>query len=81
MSDETIQALREALTHSPDNVPLRLHVAQLLLDAKTLDEAIEYLAEDELLEVTPANYRIRKKILNTEHRGRETKRKKVALAV
>jgi transitional endoplasmic reticulum ATPase len=41
MSDETIQALREALTHSPDNVPLRLHVAQLLLDAKTLDEAIE----------------------------------------
>ena len=31
----------------------------------SLDEAIEYLADDELLEVTPQNYRIRKRILNT----------------
>ena len=36
----------------------------------SLDEAIEYLAEDELLEVTPLNYRIRKRILNTEERGK-----------
>lgn len=42
----------------------------------SLDEAIEYLAEDELLEVTPLNYRIRKKILNTEERGKQTKREK-----
>ncbi|MEW6179636.1 MAG: translational GTPase TypA [Chloroflexota bacterium] len=40
----------------------------------SLDEAIEYLAEDELLEVTPKNFRIRKKILNTEERGKQTKR-------
>ncbi len=39
----------------------------------SLDEAIEYLAEDELLEVTPLNYRIRKRILNTEERGKQTK--------
>lgn len=40
----------------------------------SLDEAIEYLADDELLEVTPANYRIRKRILNTEERGKQTKK-------
>jgi GTP-binding protein len=42
----------------------------------SLDEAIEYLAEDELLEVTPQNFRIRKKILSTEERGKQTKREK-----
>ncbi len=42
----------------------------------SLDEAIEYLADDELLEVTPQNYRIRKRILNTEERGKQTKKAK-----
>lgn len=47
----------------------------------SLDEAIEYLAEDELLEVTPVSYRIRKRILDTEERGKLTKRlKEEALA-
>jgi GTP-binding protein len=45
----------------------------------SLDEAIEYLAEDELLEVTPLNYRIRKRILNTDERGKQTKKAKEAL--
>jgi GTP-binding protein len=45
----------------------------------SLDEAIEYLAEDELLEVTPENYRVRKRILNTEERGKQTKRAKEAI--
>ncbi len=40
----------------------------------SLDEALEYLAEDELLEVTPQNYRIRKRILDTEERGKQNKR-------
>jgi GTP-binding protein len=44
----------------------------------SLDEAIEYLANDELLEVTPQSYRIRKRILNTEERGKHTKRIKKA---
>jgi len=34
----------------------------------SLDEAIEYISEDELLEVTPKSLRIRKKILGTEDR-------------
>ncbi|MFC2026348.1 translational GTPase TypA, partial [Chloroflexota bacterium] len=37
----------------------------------SLDEAIEYLADDELLEITPQNIRIRKRILDLHHRGRQ----------
>ncbi|MDO9349508.1 MAG: translational GTPase TypA, partial [Anaerolineales bacterium] len=36
----------------------------------SLDEAIEYLADDELLEVTPLSYRIRKRILDMDERGK-----------
>lgn len=46
----------------------------------SLDEALEYLAEDELLEITPENYRIRKRILDTEERGKQFKRDKEAIA-
>ncbi|MBI4771547.1 MAG: translational GTPase TypA, partial [Chloroflexi bacterium] len=45
----------------------------------SLDEAIEYLTEDELLEVTPLNIRVRKKILNTEERGKLVKRAREVL--
>lgn len=46
----------------------------------SLDQAIEYLAEDELLEVTPLNFRIRKRILDTEERGKQSKKAKEVLA-
>jgi GTP-binding protein len=42
----------------------------------SLDEAVEYLADDELLEVTPQTFRIRKRILNTDERGKQTKKAK-----
>lgn len=45
----------------------------------SLDEAVEYLADDELLEVTPAAYRIRKRILNTDERGKQQKKAKELL--
>lgn len=45
----------------------------------SLDESIEYLAEDELLEVTPQSYRIRKRILDSHERGRQAKLAKEAL--
>jgi len=45
----------------------------------SLDEGVEYLADDELLEVTPVAYRIRKRILDTEERGKQTKKAKEAL--
>lgn len=40
----------------------------------SLDQYIEYLADDELLEITPKNLRIRKKILDHSARIRETKK-------
>jgi GTP-binding protein len=45
----------------------------------SLDEAIEFLAEDELLEVTPLNFRIRKRVLESEERGKITKKAKEVL--
>ena len=45
----------------------------------SLDEAIEYLADDELLEVTPIAFRIRKRILNSEERGKKLKKAKELL--
>ncbi|MBP9502791.1 MAG: translational GTPase TypA [Candidatus Promineofilum sp.] len=46
----------------------------------SLDESIEYLHEDELLEVTPESLRIRKMVLDHNLRNRETKRVKYAEA-
>ncbi|HKI55113.1 MAG TPA: translational GTPase TypA [Anaerolineales bacterium] len=45
----------------------------------SLDEAIEYLSDDELLEITPESYRIRKRILKTTDRARSTKKSKEAI--
>ncbi|MBX3038730.1 MAG: translational GTPase TypA [Anaerolineales bacterium] len=42
----------------------------------SLDEANEYLADDELLEVTPEAFRIRKRILSADERGKQTKKVK-----
>ncbi len=50
----------------------------LLTPAKifTLEEAIEYITDDELIEVTPKSIRLRKKILNTELRMKEMMRRR-----
>ncbi len=45
----------------------------------TLEESLEFLGEDELLEVTPENLRIRKKTLDHTIRGRESFKKKQEL--
>ncbi len=47
----------------------------------SLDDAIEFLAEDELLEVTPDSYRIRKKILAKQDRDRLLGQRKRAAGV
>jgi len=46
----------------------------------SLDEAIEYISDDELLEVTPKSLRIRKKILATEGRHKAASAKDKAEA-
>lgn len=45
---------------------LRLETPKIM----SLEEAMEFIADDELLEITPKNIRIRKKTLNTEMRAK-----------
>ena len=42
----------------------------------TLEEAIEFITDDDLIEITPKSIRLRKKILNTELRMKEMMRKR-----
>lgn len=46
----------------------------------SLDDFIEFMAEDELLEVTPMSLRLRKRILNNEKRQKEDKARKALVA-
>lgn len=46
----------------------------------SLEDCLEFLAEDELLEVTPQNLRIRKRILNNEERQKQWKRREKMMA-
>ena len=64
------------MRQSNKDIEVRLNAVRQM----SLDEAIEYLAEDELLEVTPTNFRIRKKILDTEERGKTQKREREKLS-
>lgn len=51
MDDNAINNLRDALKFSPDNIPLRHHLAEMLLQTNRLDEAeAEYT---ELLKISP----------------------------
>ena len=40
----------------------------------SLEESLEYIEDDELLEVTPSSLRLRKRILNEVERKRERKK-------
>jgi GTP-binding protein len=40
----------------------------------TLEQALEWIAADELVEVTPASVRVRKHVLSTEERKKQAKR-------
>ncbi|MBK9715624.1 MAG: translational GTPase TypA [Kouleothrix sp.] len=55
---------------------LRLEPPRVL----SLDDAIEYIGDDELVEVTPKSFRLRKKILSADERKREQKRRDMAMA-
>ena len=40
----------------------------------TLEECLEFIDDDELLEITPKNLRMRKRILNANDRVRESRK-------
>ncbi|MCA9899608.1 MAG: translational GTPase TypA [Ardenticatenaceae bacterium] len=61
-----------AVRTGPTAIAEALHTPRLM----SLDESIEYLAKDDLLEVTPLSLRIRKKELRHEIRMREIKKAK-----
>jgi GTP-binding protein len=44
----------------------------------SLEQALDFLADDELLEVTPVAYRLRKSLLSADDRGKERKRQQMA---
>ena len=72
--DMTINVTREKQksnirTHSHDDA-IKLAPARLL----TLETAIEFIAEDELVEVTPKALRVRKRVLREQDRRRITKK-------
>lgn len=46
----------------------------------SLDDAIEYIGDDELVEVTPKSWRLRKKLLSADERRREKKKRDLSLA-
>ena len=46
-------------------------LAIYLQDAHPIEEAMEYIEEDELLEITPTTYRLRKRILDPKERRKE----------
>ncbi|MNI21357.1 hypothetical protein D3C73_748770 [compost metagenome] len=48
--------------------------------AFSLEQALEYLNDDELCEITPKSFRIRKKILNKSERERAEKQRKTSEA-
>ncbi|MEZ4595291.1 MAG: translational GTPase TypA, partial [Chloroflexota bacterium] len=61
-----------AVRTGPTAIAEALHTPRLM----SLDESIEYLAKDDLLEVTPLSLRIRKKELRHDVRMREIKKAK-----
>ena len=56
---------------SDDNI--KLTPARIM----TLEESLEFIEEDELVEVTPTSLRIRKKLLDSNLRAKEAKKKKM----
>lgn len=59
---------------STAEVAMRLEEPRIL----SLEESLEYLGEDELLEVTPKSFRIRKKILDKQERQKSLKNSRMA---
>ena len=41
----------------------------------SLEQCLEFVSDDELIEITPANIRLRKRILNNDLRGKQRNKK------
>jgi GTP-binding protein len=54
---------------STSDIAIRLTPPVIL----SLEQALDFLAEDELLEITPKNYRLRKRLLTQDERNKARK--------
>ena len=75
-------AINVTKTKSLSAVHTKYYGAEIRLNPPrkmSLDDCIEFLADDELLEVTPDNLRLRKRILNNEDRLKEQKKREKML--
>lgn len=63
------------MRNSIQDIEIRLTTPQEM----SLDMCIEYLSDDELLEVTPESLRLRKRVLDKQERRRQTRRAKKGL--
>jgi GTP-binding protein len=62
---------------STQDIAIRLTPPVLL----SLEQALDFLASDELLEVTPRGWRLRKRLLTADERGKARKREQTAAAL
>ncbi len=67
--DEGINQLIEALQVSPDNIPLRLHLAELMIKANHVEEAAEQYSE--VLKRSYGNNKARKGLANIYYRQKK----------
>ncbi len=79
-SDLEVNVCRKKhLTNIRNNVgaeTIRLESSRLL----SLDDALEYIGEDDLVEVTPSGWRLRKKLLSADERNKQRKRRSLERA-
>jgi transitional endoplasmic reticulum ATPase len=69
-NDEDIKPLREALQFSPNNIPLRLHIATLLLNKGKLEEAESEFRE--ALVIAPHSQQLKLGLADTFYRQNKT---------
>ncbi len=69
MMDEGINQLKEALQFSPDNIPLRLHLAELMIKANDYSQAAEQYSE--VLNRSYGNSKARKGLANIYYKQKK----------
>ena len=80
MSDEQVQTIKEVVNvfypdaeSEPLEAPTDEAIALVPITPQTLEQALEFIADDELVEVTPATIRVRKRFLTESDRKRASR--------
>ena len=60
---------RNSATSAPDTSDIAVKLTPPVIFS--LEQSLDFLADDELLEVTPKSYRLRKRLLSQDERAKE----------